>query len=252
MRRIDEQLLKTPFFGARQMTWHLRIDGHLMNVRRIRRLMRLMGLMPIYQKPNTSKPTKGRKTYPYLLRGLRVGRPNQVWCSDVTYLRFRRGFLYLVAIMDWHTRKVLSWLISNTLGADFCVDALNEAIHKFGPLEIMNTDQGSQFTSFAWTDRLRRSGMRHSMDGKGKFLANIFIEWLWRTLKYDCVYLYARGTGSDTKAAIRKRMTFYNHQRPHLPKGSNPAALVYSQRNDINQPDQQAQRVALVAPDFVQ
>ena len=143
MRRIDEQFLETPFFGVRQMTWHLRNDGHLVNEKRIRRLMRLMGLMPIYQKPNTSRPTKGHKTYPYLLRGLRVDRPNQVWCSDITYLPMRRGFLYLVAIMDWHTRKVLSWRISNTLEAQFCVDALNEAIHKFGPPEIMNTAQGS-------------------------------------------------------------------------------------------------------------
>ena len=126
MRQIDEQFLETPFFGVRQMTWHLRNDGHLVNEKRIRRLMRLMGLMPIYQKPNTSRPAKGHKTYPYLLRGLRVDRPNQVWCSDITYLPMRRGFLYLVAIMDWHTRKVLSWRISNTLEADFCVEALNE------------------------------------------------------------------------------------------------------------------------------
>ncbi|WP_443137072.1 IS3 family transposase, partial [Marinovum sp. PR37] len=213
MRQIDEQFLETPFFGVRQMTWHLRNDGHTVNEKRIRRLMRLMGLMPIYQKPNTSRPAKGHKTYPYLLRGLHVDRPNQVWCSDITYLPMRCGFLYLVAIMDWHTRKVLAWRISNTppLGvcvqtpagqreADFCVEALNEAIHKFGPPEIMNTDQGSQFTSFAWTDRLRRSGVRVSMDGKGRFLDNIFIERLWRTLKYECVYLHAWETGSETKA----------------------------------------------------
>ncbi|QFS83053.1 Integrase core domain protein [Roseivivax sp. THAF197b] len=166
MRRIDEQFLETPFFGFRQMTWHLRNDGHLVNEKRIRRLMRLMGLMPIYQKPNTSRPAKGHKTYPFLLRGLRVDRPNQVWCADITYLPMRRGFLYLVAIMDWHTRKVLSWRISNTLEAEFCVEALNEAIHKFGPPEIMNTDQGSQFMSFAWTDRLRRSGVRISPLGR--------------------------------------------------------------------------------------
>ena len=135
MRRIDEQFLETPFFGVRQMTWHLRNEGHLVNEKRIRRLMRLMGLMPIYQKPNTSKAAKGRKTYPYLLRGLRVDRPNQVWAADITYLPMRRGFLYLVAIMDWHTRKVLAWRISNTLEADFCVEALTEAIHKFGPPE---------------------------------------------------------------------------------------------------------------------
>ena len=191
MRLIDVQFLDTPFFGVRQMTWHLRNDGHAVNEKRIRRLMRLMGLMPIYQKPNTSKPAKGHKTYPYLLRGLRVDRPNQVWCVDITYLPMRRGFLYLVAIMDWHTRMVLSWRISNTLEADFCVEALNEAIYRFGPPDIMNSDQGSQFTSFAWTDRLRRSGIRISMDGKGRYLDNILIERLWRTLKYECVYPHA-------------------------------------------------------------
>ncbi|MFX4295948.1 IS3 family transposase [Pseudosulfitobacter pseudonitzschiae] len=244
MRLIDEQFLETPFFGVRQMTWHLRNDGHLVNEKRIRRLMRLMGLMPIYQKPNTSRPAKGHKIYPYLLRGLRVDRPNQVWCSDITYLPMRRGFLYLVAIMDWHTRKVLAWRISNTLEADFCVEALNEAIHKFGLPEIMNTDQGSQFTSFAWTDRLRRTGVRISMDGKGRFLDNIFIERLWRTLKYECVYLHAWETGSEAKAGIRKWMTFYNHQRPHSALGGRPPAVVYWLRKDETQPDQQVQKVA--------
>lgn len=244
MRQIDEQFLETPFFGVRQMTWHLRNDAHLVNEKRIRRLMRLMGLMLIYQKPNTSRPAKGHKTYPYLLRGLRVERPNQVWCSDITYLPMRRGFLYLVAIMDWHTRKVLSWRISNTLEADFCVDALNEAIHKFGPQEIMNTDQGSQFTSFAWTDRLRRSGMRISMDGKGRFLDNIFIERQWRTQKYECVYLHAWETGSEAKTGIRKWMTFYNNQRPHSALGDRPPAVVYWLRNETTNLDQQVPRVA--------
>jgi putative transposase len=149
-------------------------DGHAVNQKRIRRLMRLMRLMPIYQKPDTSRPAKGHKTYPYLLGGLRIDRPNQVWCADITYLPMRKGFLYLVAIMDWFTRKVLAWRISNTLEADFCVEALNEAVHKFGPPEIMNTDQGSQFTSFVWTDRLKRVGTRISMDGKGRCLDNIF------------------------------------------------------------------------------
>ena len=244
MRQIDEQFLETPFFGVRQMTWHLRNDGHLVNEKRIRRLMRLMGLLPIYQKPDTSRPVKGHKTYPYLLRGLPVERSNQVWCLDITYLPMRRGFLYLVAIMVWHTRKVPSWRISNTLEADFCVEALNEAIYRFGPPDIMNSDQGSQFTSFAWTDRLRRSAVRISMDGKGRFLDNIFIERLWRTLKYECVYLHAWETGSEMKAAIRKWMTFYNHQRPHSALDGQPPALVYWQRNDINQPNQQVQRVA--------
>ncbi|WP_321829195.1 IS3 family transposase [Thalassovita sp.] len=244
MRQIDEQFLEAPFFGVRQMTWHLRNEGHLVNEKRIRRLMRLMGLMPIYQKPNTSKAAKGHKTYPYLLRGLRVERPNQVWCADITYLPMRRGFLYLVAIMDWHTRKVLAWRISNTLEADFCVEALNEAIAKFGPPEIMNTDQGSQFTSFAWTDRLRRSGVRISMDGKGRFLDNIFVERLWRSLKYECVYLHAWEAGSEAKAGVGKWIEFYNRKRPHSALGGKPPAVVYWLRKEENQTDQQEQRVA--------
>ena len=244
MRQIDEQFLETPFFGVRQMTWHLRNEGHLVNEKRIRRLMRLMGLMPIYQKPNTSKAAKGHKTYPYLLRSLRVERPNQVWAADITYLPMRRGFLYLVAIMDWHTRKVLAWRISNTLEADFCVDALNEAIAKFGPPEIMNTDQGSQFTSFAWTDRLRRSGVRISMDGKGRFLDNILVERLWRSLKYECVYLHAWETGSEAKAGVGTWIQFYNRKRPHSALGGKPPAVVYWLRKDETQPDQQEQQVA--------
>ncbi|WP_409996821.1 IS3 family transposase [Leisingera daeponensis] len=244
MRRIDEQFLETPFFGVRQMTWHLRNEGHLVNEKRIRRLMRVMGLMPIYQKPNTSKAAKGHKTFPYLLRGLRVGRPNQVWAADITYLPMRKGFLYLVAIIDWHTRKVLAWRISNTLEADFCVEALNEAIHKFGPPEIMNTDQGSQFSSFARTDRLRRSGVRISMDGKGRFLDNIFVERLWRSLKYECVYLHAWETGSEAKAGVGRWIEFYNRKRPHSALGRKPPAIVYWLRKDEPQTGQQEQKVA--------
>ena len=241
MRQIDEQFLETPFYGVRQMTWHLRNEGHLVNEKRIRRLMRLMSLMPIYQKPNTSKAAKGHKTYPYLLRGLRVDRPNQVWAADITYLPMRRGFLYLVAIMDWFTRKVLAWRISNTLEADFCVEALNEAAHKFGPHEIMNTDQGSQFTSFAWTDLLKRIGTRISMDGKGRCLDKIFIERLWRSLKYECVYLHAWESGSQAKAGIGRWITFYNHHRPHAAHGGQPPAVVYFNQIET---DQQGQRVA--------
>ena len=170
MLLIDKQFLDTPFHGVRQMTWHLQNEGHAVNEKRIRRLMRLMRPMPICQKPDTSRPAKGHKTYPYLLGGLRVERPNQVWCADITYIPMRRGFLYLVAVIDWFTRKVPAWRISNTLEADFCVEALNEAIHRFGPPEIMNTDQGSQLTSFAWTDRLKRVRTRISMDGKGRCL----------------------------------------------------------------------------------
>jgi putative transposase len=241
MQLIDRQFLETPFYGVRQMTWHLQNEGHAVNPKRIRRLMRLMRLMPIYQKPNTSKPAKGHKTYPYLLGELRVERPNQVWCADITYLPMRRGFLYLVAIMDWFTRKVLAWRISNTLEADFCIEALNEAIHRFGPPEIMNTDQGSQFTGFAWTDRLRRVGTRISMDGKGRCLDNIFIERLWRSLKYECVYLHAWETGSQAKAGAGRWIDFYNHQRPHAAHGGRPPAVVYFNRIET---DQQRQKVA--------
>lgn len=241
MRKIDQQFLETPFFGVQQMTWHLQGEGHMVNVKRIRRLRRLMNLMPIYQKPDTSAPAKGHKTYPYLLRGLRIDRPNQVWCADITYIPMRRGFLYLVAIMDWSTRKVLSWRLSNTMEADFCVEALNEAIHRFGAPEIMNTDQGSQFMSFAWADTLRRAGSRISMDGKGRGLDNVFVERFWRSLKYECVYLHAWETGSQAKAGIAQWMTFYNRQRPHTAhRGLTPAAVYW---NTV-QPDQQLRRVA--------
>ena len=251
MLLIDKQFLDTPFYGVRQMCWHLRNEGHMINEKRIRRLMRLMGLMPIYQKPNTSKPAKGHKTYPYLLRDLRVERPNQVWCADITYIPMRHGFLYLVAIMDWFTRKVLAWRISNTQEADFCVEALNEAIHRFGPPGIMTTDQGGQFTSFAWTDRLKRVGSRISMDGKGRCIDNVFIERLWRPLnrrsasaKYECVYLHAWETGSQAKTGIGQWMTFYNHRRPHSSLGGTPPAVFYRQNINATQTDQQLQKVA--------
>ena len=157
MRLIDQQFLDTPFYGVRQMTWHLQNEGHGVNQKRIRRLMRLMRLMPIYQKPNTSKPAKGHKTYPYLLGGLRIDRPGQVWCADITYLPMRRGFLYLVAIMDWASRRVLAWRLSNTMDADFCIEALEEAMARHGRPEIFNTDQGGQFTTPRFTDKIGRA-----------------------------------------------------------------------------------------------
>ncbi len=244
MRLIDEQFLETPFYGVRQMTWHLRAQGHLVNEKRIRRLMRLMGLMPIYQHPNTSRPCPQHKTYPYLLRGLRVDRPNQVWCADITYIPMRRGFLYLVAIMDWATRKVLAWRLSNTLDTDFCVEALNEAVLHFGAPDIMNTDQGSQFTSWGWTDRLRKAGVKISMDGKGRFLDNIFVERLWRSLKYECVYLHAWSGGREAKAGIGKWVAFYNQQRPHSALAGCTPDAVYWNGNDQEKPDWQARIVA--------
>ena len=241
---IDRQFMETPFYGVRQMTRHLRNEGHAVNPKRVRRLMRLMGLMPIYRKPNTSKPAKGRRPFLYLLRGLTIDRPNQVWCADITYLPMRRGFLYLVAIMDWHSRRVLSWRLSNTLEAEFCADALEEAIACFGPPEIMNTDQGSQFTAFAWTNPLRKAGICISMDGKGRFLDNIFIERLWRSVKYECVYLHAWETGFEARARRRTWFDFYNHRRPHAALDGRPPAVVYRTGTTITQPDQETRKVA--------
>ncbi|MBM7070290.1 IS3 family transposase [Actibacterium sp. 188UL27-1] len=169
---------------------------------------------------------------------------NQVWASDITYIPMRRGFLYLVAIIDWYRRKVLSWPLSHTLEADFCVEALNEAMAKYGAPEIMNTDQGSQFTSFVWTDRLRRSGVRLSMDGKGRFLNNIFVERLWQSLKYECVYLHAWETGAETRDTIAKRVAFYTQKRPHRAHGGRSPAVVYWLEKKDMQPDQQEHRVA--------
>jgi putative transposase len=215
MRLIDEQFLETPYYGARQMARHLRRQGYGVGRKRIGRLMRLMGLSPIYQKPNTSKPHPQHKVYPYLLRGLTIDKPNQVWCADVTYIPMRRGFLYLVAIMDWATRKVLSWRLSNTQDADFCVAAMEEALQRYGKPEIFNTDQGSQFTSYAFTSVLKDAGIKISMDGKGRWMDNVMIERLWRSLKYECIYLNAFETGSEVRQGIGRWMNRYNSQRPH-------------------------------------
>jgi putative transposase len=193
----------------------LRRRGFGISRKRVARLMRKMGLCAIYQKPNTSKPFPGHKIYPYLLKGIAIDHPNQVWCADVCYIPMRRGFLYLVAIMDWHSRKVLSWRLSNTLEADFCVAALREALARYGAPEIFNTDQGCQFTSLEFTEVLKEAGVRISMDSKGRWMDNIMIERLWRSLKYESVYLHAFETGSEAKIGIGKWITFYNEQRPH-------------------------------------
>ena len=227
MEEIDRQFLETPFYGVRQMTWHLRARGRVVNVKRVRRLMRLMGLMPIYRKPRTSVPAPGHRLYPYLLRGLRIERPNQVWCADLTYIPLARGFLYLVAIMDWWSRKVLAWRLSNTMDTQFCTDALEEALARHGRPEIFNTDQGSQFTSWAFTQRLREAGIRISMDGRGRFLDNIFIERLWRSLKYECVYLHAFAGGREAREGIGRWVSFYNHRRPHAAHGGRTPIDMY-------------------------
>ena len=232
MRLIDKQFPDTPFYGVRRMTWHLKNKGHKLNKKRIRRLMRLMGLMPIYQKPDTSKPdNKACKSYPYLLGGLKITQANHVWCADITYIPMRKGFLYLMAIMDWASRRVLAWRLSNTLDADFCVEALNEALSRFGPPRIFNTDQDRQFTSFKWVDTLSKAGIKVSMDGKGRFMDNIFIERLWRSLKYECVYLHAWSGGGEAKAGIGKWIDFYNTQRPHSGhKGLTPDVAYWTDR----------------------
>ncbi len=215
VRRIDEQFLETPWYGSRQMARWLRRNGHLVGRHRVRRLMRKMGLSPIYQAPRTSQPHPEHRIYPYLLRDLTIERPNHVWCTDITYIPMRRGFLYLVAVMDWATRKVLAWRLSNTMDASFCIEALEEAMARFGRPEIFNSDQGSQFTSADFTDKLRAAGIRISMDGRGRWIDNRFIERLWRSLKYECVYLNAFDTGSDARRGIGSWISYYNAERPH-------------------------------------
>ena len=215
MREIDRVFTAHPFFGSRQIAAYLAREGIKAGRNRVRRLMRMMGLEAVYKRPNTSKAHPQHPIYPYLLRKMKIDRPNQVWCADITFIPVKKGFLYLVAIMDWATRKVLSWRLSNTLHADFCVEALDEAIAKFGAPEIMNTDQGSQFTGQEWTGRLRDAGVKISMDGRGRFLDNIFIERLWRSLKQEAIYLEEITDGFHAKQIISNWMAFYNQKRPH-------------------------------------
>ena len=215
MRIIDEQYLETPFYGSRSMRNHIRRLGWTINRKPIQRLMRLMGLQALYPKPRTTKPHPQHKVYPYLLRGLKIDRPDQVWAADITYVPMSRGFMYLVAIMDWHSRKVLSWRVSNSMDTDFCVEALEEAIDKFGCPEIFNTDQGSQFTSESFTNVLKKNNIKISMDGRGRFQDNIFIERLWWTVKYQYLYLRAFDDGKDLRKGLKKWFQYYNQDRFH-------------------------------------
>ena len=215
MRLIDAQYLRTPWYGSRQMTRYLRRQGHAINRKRVARLMTLMGLVAVVPGPQTSKPHPRHPVYPYLLRGLVIDHPNQVWCADVTYIPLAHGFLYLVAIMDWWSRRVLSWRLSNTLEVGFCVEALEEALLGFEAPEIFNTDQGCQFTSDDWTGRLAAHGIRISMDGRGRWMDNVFIERLWRSLKYECVYLNAFESRCDAEHHLGVWIDYYNHERPH-------------------------------------
>ena len=215
MALIDRQYLARPYYGSRRVAAWLATQGHVVNRKRVRRLMRLMGLVAIDQRPNTSKAAAAHKIYPYLLGGIAIERVNQVWCSDVTYIPMAKGFLYLVVVMDWVSRVVLAWRLSNTLGADFCVEALEEALSRYGPPEIFNTDQGSQFTSDDFTGTLKDHGIMISMDGKGRCMDNIFVERLWRSLKYEEVYLNAYASVAEAKAGIGAWLDFYNEERQH-------------------------------------
>lgn len=214
MRLIDEQYLQTPFYGWPRMTAHLRRQGYAVNGKRIRRLMQLMGLKAIYPKPKTTVAANGRQVYPYLLRGLEVTQPNQVWSADITYVPMRRGFMYLVAVLDWFSRYVLAWQLSNTLNGDFCLEALQQAL-AFGTPAIFNTDQGVQFTASDFVGCLERAGIRISMDGRGRALDNVFVERLWRTVKYEDIYLKEYDAVPKLEAGLERYFHFYNYDRPH-------------------------------------
>jgi len=227
MRRMDELYLAAPFYGSRRMTAVLRSHGLLVNRKRVRRLMHLMGLEAIYQKPNTSRGHPEHKVYPYLLRGLAIDHPNQVWCADITYIPMARGFVYLVAVMDWFSRCVLAWRVSIGMDSDFCVEALTEAIARHGAPEIFNTDQGVQFTSAPFLDELEARGVRISMDGKGRYLDNIFIERLWRSLKYEEVFIKAYASVAEARNGIGGWLAFYNDERPHQALGYRTPRVVF-------------------------
>lgn len=231
MEIIDRQFLETPWYGSRQMARHMKREGLRCGRHRVRRLMKLMRLVPIYQEPKTSKKHPEHKIYPYLLKNLPITRPNQVWCADISYIPMRRGFLYLVAIMDWHSRKVLSWRLSNSMDAGFCVEALKEALAGYGTPEIFNTDQGSQFTSTDFTDVLRDAKIKISMDGRGRWIDNRMIERLWRSLKYECVYLNAFETGSEARDGIGDWISYYNERRPHSSHGIMTPDEAYDRRS---------------------
>ena len=216
MRLIDEQYLKEPSWGSRSMRNFLRRRlGRKINRKRVQRLMRIMVIEAIYPKPKTSRPHPAHKVYPYLLRDITIDRPNQVWAADITYIPMSRGFMYLVAVMDWHSRKVLSFRLSNTLDADFCVEALKEALYRYGSPQIFNTDQGAQFTSKEFTETLRGNGIAISMDGKGRVRDNIFIERLWWTVKYQYLYLHAFDNGLQLRSGLTQWFGHYNRERSH-------------------------------------
>jgi len=227
MRRLDELHLEHPVYGSRKLAVSLRREGLVINRKRVVRLLRLMGIEAIYRRRNTSKPAPGHKIYPYLLRGTKVERPNQVWAADITYIPLARGFAYLVVIMDWCSRRVLSWRLSNTIDSAFCVEALEEALRRFGRPEVFNTDQGAQFTASDFTAPLLARGVKISMDGKGRCIDNVFVERLWRSLKYEEVYLKDYDDLVEARAGIRAYFEFYNDRRRHQALGHQTPASFY-------------------------
>jgi len=230
MRRIDEEFLKHPFYGSRKIRDYLNREGFSVNRKRVQRLMRLMGLESVAPKPNTSKCRKEHKVYPYLLRNLSITSPDQVWCSDITYIRMPHGFVYLTAIMDWASRYVLAWEISATMSDDFCVNALKSALRRHRPPEIFNTDQGAQYTGNAFIGTLQENGITISMDGKGRCMDNIFIERLWRSVKYEKIFLEEFETVSDLLAGLKEYFDFYNYERPHQSfSGKTPAEMYWGE-----------------------
>jgi putative transposase len=228
MRQLDEQYLKTPYYGSRRMQVWLANQGYAVNRKRVQRLMRQMGLEAVYPQPRTTVAGTQALIYPYLLRGVTISRVNQVWSSDITYVPLARGFLYLTAILDWHSRFVLSWRLSNSLDTRFCLEALEEALAQGTP-EVFNTDQGVQFTSSAYTGRLEAAGVAISMDGKGRCLDNVFVERLWRTVKYEEIYLKAYADGREGEESLQRYFKFYGHERPHQALGYATPWAVYQQ-----------------------
>ena len=229
MRLIDQEYMRHPFLGSRRMAAYLRGEGHPVNRKRVRRLMAVMGLEAVYPKPRLSKPNPGHRVYPYLLRGVAVERPDQVWSTDITYVPMPAGFMYLTAVIDWYSRYVLSWRLSNSLDADFCVEALEQALKRGRP-EVFNTDQGSQYTAVAFVARVEASGAKVSMDGRGRWLDNVFVERLWRTVKYEHVYVWRYETVAELQSGLREYFDYYNEGRRHQSLHDRTPAEVYAEK----------------------
>jgi putative transposase len=229
MRLLDEQFTRTPFYGVERMTWWLRSQGREVNVKRVRRLLRLMGLMAVYPKPRLSIPGTVATHYAYLLGGMELLAPDQAWATDITYIRLRHGFCYLCAILDWYSRHVVAWSLSTTLEAAFCIEALEMALATGRKPWCLNSDQGAQFTCQAYVDRLLANDIRPSWDGRGRWIDNVFVERLWRTVKYECVYLHDWATPAEASRGLADYFAFYSHQRPHSSLDNQPPAAVYFQ-----------------------